>query len=294
MVLRGWGSGGTPSPSGPEDGEDGKRGDGPSQQPLREPISPTQHHLGMGQNQCWGAKRPQGLGMPCWDPAHLTLSPLPGVTYSDTVSATEPCKPCTQCVGLQSMSAPCVESDDAVCRCAYGYYQDEPSGSCKECRVCEVGFGLMFPCQDSQDTVCEECPEGTFSSEANFVDPCLPCTTCEENEVMVKECTAISDAECRGNVNFFPGRAVAEGRVGFIGTPVALPASVSLCATAMGRQGHVPGLGGENLGVPLRPPALGHCSVQLPTKAALAVSPRLPCKCLAPGSTQLFPGASLG
>ncbi|NXE12952.1 TNR16 factor, partial [Lophotis ruficrista] len=119
------------------------------------------------------------------------------VTYSDTVSATEPCKPCTQCVGLQSMSAPCVESDDAVCRCAYGYYQDELSGSCKECRVCEVGFGLMFPCQDSQDTVCEECPEGTFSSEANYVDPCLPCTTCEERGGMVKECTATSDAECR-------------------------------------------------------------------------------------------------
>ena len=143
-----------------------------------------------------------GMGTPCWDPAHLTLCPLPGVTYSDTVSATEPCKPCTQCVGLQSMSAPCVESDDAVCRCAYGYYQDEASGSCKECRVCEVGFGLMFPCQDSQDTVCEECPEGTFSSEANFVDPCLPCTTCEENEVMVKECTATLDAECRGKTAF--------------------------------------------------------------------------------------------
>lgn len=33
--------------------------------------------------------------------------------------------------------------------------------------------------------------------------------------------------------------------------------------------------------------------MQLPTKAALAVSPRLPCKCLAPGSAQVFPGASL-
>ncbi|KFP84369.1 Tumor necrosis factor receptor superfamily member 16, partial [Apaloderma vittatum] len=63
--------------------------------------------------------------------------------------------------------------------------------------VCKVGFGLMFPCQESQNTVCEECPEGTFSSEANFVDPCLPCTTCEENEVLVKECTPTSDAECR-------------------------------------------------------------------------------------------------
>ncbi|XP_066061198.1 tumor necrosis factor receptor superfamily member 16 isoform X2 [Chamaea fasciata] len=121
-----------------------------------------------------------------------------GVTFSDTVSATEPCKPCTQCVGLQSMSAPCVESDDALCRCAYGYFQDEASGSCRECRVCQAGFGLMFPCKDSQDTVCEECPEGTFSSVANFVDPCLPCTTCEENEVLVRECTAVADAECRG------------------------------------------------------------------------------------------------
>ncbi|NXO21746.1 TNR16 factor, partial [Cisticola juncidis] len=123
------------------------------------------------------------------------------VTFSDTVSATEPCKPCTQCVGLQSMQAPCVESDDALCRCAYGYFQDEASGGCRECRVCGAGFGLMFPCKDSQDTVCEECPEGTFSSEANFVDPCLPCTTCEENEVLVRECTAVADAECRARNN---------------------------------------------------------------------------------------------
>lgn len=133
-----------------------------------------------------------------WEQGSQTLPVPTGVTFSDTVSATEPCKPCTQCVGLQSMSAPCVESDDALCRCAYGYYQDEASGSCRECRVCPAGFGLMFPCKDSQDTVCEECPEGTFSSEANFVDPCLPCTTCEENEVLVRECTAVEDAECRG------------------------------------------------------------------------------------------------
>ncbi|KAF1468673.1 Tumor necrosis factor receptor superfamily member 16, partial [Pygoscelis antarcticus] len=146
---------------------------------------------------CKACNLGEGVVQPCGVNQTVCEPCLDSITYSDTVSATEPCKPCTQCVGLQSMSAPCVESDDAVCRCAYGYYQDEPSGSCRECRVCEVGFGLMFPCQDSQDTVCEECPEGTFSSEANFVDPCLPCTTCEENEVMVKECTAISDAECR-------------------------------------------------------------------------------------------------
>ncbi|KAM4884600.1 tumor necrosis factor receptor superfamily member 16 [Sylvia borin] len=140
----------------------------------------------------------EGVSQPCGANQTVCEPCLDSVTFSDTVSATEPCKPCTQCVGLQSMSAPCVESDDALCRCAYGYFQDEASGSCRECRVCQAGFGLMFPCKDSQDTVCEECPEGTFSSEANFVDPCLPCTTCEENEVLVRECTAVEDAECRG------------------------------------------------------------------------------------------------
>ncbi|NWS29500.1 TNR16 factor, partial [Polioptila caerulea] len=140
----------------------------------------------------------EGVVQPCGVNQTVCEPCLDSITFSDTVSATEPCKPCTQCVGLQSMSAPCVESDDTMCRCADGYFQDESSGSCRECRVCGVGFGLMFPCKDSQDTVCEECPEGTFSSEANFVDPCLPCTTCEENEVLVRECTAVEDAECRG------------------------------------------------------------------------------------------------
>uniref|UniRef100_A0A8B9SYT3 Nerve growth factor receptor n=1 Tax=Anas platyrhynchos TaxID=8839 RepID=A0A8B9SYT3_ANAPL len=140
---------------------------------------------------CKACNLGEGVVQPCGVNQTVCEPCLDSVTYSDTVSATEPC----------NMSAPCVESDDAVCRCAYGYYQDELSGSCKECRVCEVGFGLMFPCRDSQDTVCEECPEGTFSDEANFVDPCLPCTICEENEVMVKECTATSDAECRGTAS---------------------------------------------------------------------------------------------
>ena len=107
------------------------------------------------------------------------MPPIPlssGVTFSDVVSATEPCKPCTECMGLQSMSAPCVEADDAMCRCAYGYYQDETTGRCEACRVCEADSGLVFSCQDKQNTVCEECPDGTYSDEANHVDPCLPCT----------------------------------------------------------------------------------------------------------------------
>ncbi|XP_059852754.1 tumor necrosis factor receptor superfamily member 16 [Delphinus delphis] len=100
------------------------------------------------------------------------------------------------------MSAPCVEADDAVCRCAYGYYQDETTGHCEACRVCEAGSGLVFSCQDKQNTVCEECPDGTYSDEANHVDPCLPCTVCEDTERQLRECTRWADAECEE----IPGR----------------------------------------------------------------------------------------
>uniref|UniRef100_A0A8D0LCM8 Tumor necrosis factor receptor superfamily member 16 n=1 Tax=Sphenodon punctatus TaxID=8508 RepID=A0A8D0LCM8_SPHPU len=146
---------------------------------------------------CRACNLGEGMVQPCGVNQTVCEMCLDSVTYSDTVSATEACKPCTECVGLQSMSAPCVESDDAICKCVYGYYQDEASGACRECKICEKGYGLMFPCGDSQNTVCEECPEGTFSDEANHVDPCLPCTLCEENEVLIKECTPTSDAECR-------------------------------------------------------------------------------------------------
>ncbi|XP_015264711.1 PREDICTED: tumor necrosis factor receptor superfamily member 16 [Gekko japonicus] len=139
----------------------------------------------------------EGVIQPCGVNQTICEPCLDSVSYSDTVSATEPCKPCKECVGLQSMLAPCVESDNTVCKCIYGYYQDEDSGDCKECTVCEVGFGLVYPCSDTQNTFCEECPMGTFSDDANHVDPCFPCTICEENEIMTKECTAGSDAVCK-------------------------------------------------------------------------------------------------
>nr|XP_020669144.1 tumor necrosis factor receptor superfamily member 16 [Pogona vitticeps] len=138
-----------------------------------------------------GVIHPCGLNQTICEPC------LDSVTYSDTMSATEPCKPCKECVGLESMLAPCVESDNTVCKCMYGYYRDEMSNECKECKICEVGYGLVFPCGDSQDTMCEECPLGTYSDDANHMDPCFPCTVCEEDEIIIKECTTKSDAECR-------------------------------------------------------------------------------------------------
>ncbi|KAG8140124.1 hypothetical protein E2320_002845 [Naja naja] len=94
------------------------------------------------------------------------------------------------------MSAPCVESDNTICKCIYGYYRDK-NNKCKKCRICEIGYGLVYPCGENQNTWCEKCPAGTYSDEANHVDPCFPCTVCEEDEIMEKDCTATSDAKCR-------------------------------------------------------------------------------------------------
>ncbi|XP_018093536.1 tumor necrosis factor receptor superfamily member 16 [Xenopus laevis] len=121
---------------------------------------------------------------------------LDSVTYSDTFSHTEACKPCTECFGHKRMVAPCVESDDAVCACAYGYFMDENSAQCKLCKSCPEGFGMMMPCSSIEDTICEKCPEGTYSDEDNDRDPCLPCTICEDGEIEEKECTLTSDTVC--------------------------------------------------------------------------------------------------
>ncbi|KAM6450506.1 tumor necrosis factor receptor superfamily member 16 [Liasis olivaceus] len=138
----------------------------------------------------------EGVAQPCGVNQTICEPCLDSISYSDTVSATEPCKPCKECVGLESMLAPCVESDNTVCKCIYGFYRDE-SNKCKKCRICEVGYGLVYPCGENQNTWCEKCPTGTYSDEANHVDPCFPCTVCEEDEIIEKDCTATSDAKCR-------------------------------------------------------------------------------------------------
>uniref|UniRef100_A0A8C6XI44 Nerve growth factor receptor n=1 Tax=Naja naja TaxID=35670 RepID=A0A8C6XI44_NAJNA len=150
---------------------------------------------------CRACSSGEGVAQPCGVNQTVCEPCLDSVSYSDTVSATEPCKPCKECVGLESMSAPCVESDNTICKCIYGYYRDK-NNKCKKCRICEIGYGLVYPCGENQNTWCEKCPAGTYSDEANHVDPCFPCTVCEEDEIMEKDCTATSDAKCR---DFYPG-----------------------------------------------------------------------------------------
>ncbi|KAM4623239.1 tumor necrosis factor receptor superfamily member 16 [Discoglossus pictus] len=138
----------------------------------------------------------EGVTRPCGANQTVCESCLDSVTFSDKTSHTESCQACTECGGHTRMIAPCVETDDAICACAYGYFMNDKTKVCEPCQSCPLGSGMMLSCSTTQNTVCEKCPEGTYSDEDSSMDPCLPCTICEDEEITLEECTLVSDAVC--------------------------------------------------------------------------------------------------
>ncbi|XP_056871050.1 tumor necrosis factor receptor superfamily member 16 [Takifugu flavidus] len=122
---------------------------------------------------------------------------LDSETFSENYSHTEGCSPCTLCTGLMRMETPCTDSNDAVCICDYNYFLDSISGLCEPCTVCPAGQGVDLHCEYDHDTVCEECLDNTYSDRESSLDPCLPCTICdEETETELAKCTPSSDSVC--------------------------------------------------------------------------------------------------
>lgn len=116
-------------------------------------------------------------------------------TFSEHFSHTEKCQKCTQCTGLMRMETPCTDANDAICACNYGYYLNSMSGRCEPCTKCPEGQGMLMSCELNRDTVCEECTQETYSDQESSREPCMPCTSCDDTEVMT-ECTPISDTVC--------------------------------------------------------------------------------------------------
>ncbi|KAM4598546.1 tumor necrosis factor receptor superfamily member 16 isoform 1-T2 [Polymixia lowei] len=122
---------------------------------------------------------------------------LDSETYSEHYSHTEECRPCTQCTGLMRMQTPCTDSNDAICVCDYGFFLGEVSARCEPCTVCPAGQGVLAHCDHNHDTVCEECLDDTYSDRDSSLDPCLPCTICDEGiEEELAACTPVSDSVC--------------------------------------------------------------------------------------------------
>lgn len=138
----------------------------------------------------------EGVVTECGASQTVCAQCLDSETFSENYSHTEQCRPCTQCTGLMRMETPCTDSNDARCICNYNYFFNEVSGRCEMCTVCPVGQGVFLHCEHDHDTVCEECVDDTFSDQENALEPCLPCTICEEPEIQTAECTPTSDSIC--------------------------------------------------------------------------------------------------
>uniref|UniRef100_A0A8C6S9F5 Nerve growth factor receptor b n=1 Tax=Neogobius melanostomus TaxID=47308 RepID=A0A8C6S9F5_9GOBI len=137
-------------------------------------------------------------------------------------SHTEKCQKCTQCTGLLRMETPCTDANDAICTCNYGYYLNSLSQRCELCTKCPEGQGMLISCENDHDTVCEECNQDTYSDQESFREPCMPCTTCDESEV-VQECSPISDTVCLG-------KSFNDGGF-FVDPPLPLPTEITTSTT---------------------------------------------------------------
>ncbi|XP_028726913.1 tumor necrosis factor receptor superfamily member 23-like isoform X3 [Peromyscus leucopus] len=50
---------------------------------------------------------------------------------------------------------------------------------------------------------CEKCHEGTFTRASNGLESCILCSSCDERQEMVAECSATSDRKCQCQVGHF-------------------------------------------------------------------------------------------
>ncbi|KAL4617797.1 tumor necrosis factor receptor superfamily member 16 [Arapaima gigas] len=140
----------------------------------------------------------EGVVKPCGSSQTVCAQCLDSETFSENFSHTEPCQPCTKCTGLMRMQTPCTDTNDAVCVCDYGYYMSELTGTCERCTLCPVGFGVLGRCEPTHDTICEECEDSTFSDQESLLDPCMPCSICDDElEQQLETCTPIRDTTCR-------------------------------------------------------------------------------------------------
>uniref|UniRef100_S4RK23 Nerve growth factor receptor n=1 Tax=Petromyzon marinus TaxID=7757 RepID=S4RK23_PETMA len=118
-------------------------------------------------------------------------------TFSATESHVEECVPCSLCPARMRVHAPCTSTEDTVCECSSGLFADpQQVGACVECRVCPPGFGVVVQCSPDEDSSCAPCMSGFYSEESSDVEPCMPCSSCSEDQEVQQECTSSADTVC--------------------------------------------------------------------------------------------------
>ncbi|KAL9971969.1 hypothetical protein ACROYT_G018200 [Oculina patagonica] len=115
------------------------------------------------------------------------------------------------------------------------------STSCVDCEPCFPGQGLSIECGDhipvsfSADIKCLPCPQGVSFSGNHDTSSCTPCSSCAEDQVVLRNCSSEWDMNCtkRCHSKDRPVEAAPDiPATAATGTPITIPTPVSEVATA--------------------------------------------------------------
>nr|XP_043874638.1 tumor necrosis factor receptor superfamily member 11B-like [Solea senegalensis] len=80
---------------------------------------------------------------------------------------------------------------------------DPVSGRVLECDRCPPGTHLGAHCTPVRRSVCVQCPTGSFTERWNYIDRCLRCGVCAQNQVVRQECNATNNCQCECKQGFY-------------------------------------------------------------------------------------------
>ena len=149
---------------------------------------------------CDTCKRGSGATVACSPTNDTQCEPcIPGKTFnSDPVSYDSTCRACATCDNnTHFILHPCNATHNTLCVCPDGSYYDPDTDKCRFCELCGPGYGAAQRCGNGRNTVCEACVANvSYSNRHNYFTACTPCSTCSEEEVMLKACTETEDTIC--------------------------------------------------------------------------------------------------
>uniref|UniRef100_A0A8C4NET5 Nerve growth factor receptor n=1 Tax=Eptatretus burgeri TaxID=7764 RepID=A0A8C4NET5_EPTBU len=117
------------------------------------------------------------------------------ISFSSEYSHTAPCVSCRQCPLDMRVRGPCTHREDTECECSMNLFLST-DGTCQLCKDCKPGYGARFRCSSFSDVECYPCPPDFYSEHSNNQYPCMPCSSCSNDQKLVHECKPHLDTVC--------------------------------------------------------------------------------------------------
>ncbi|XP_013006330.1 tumor necrosis factor receptor superfamily member 23-like isoform X2 [Cavia porcellus] len=81
---------------------------------------------------------------------------------------------------------------------------DEYMSAGRCCKMCPAGYYVMNSCaKPHTHGVCGRCEPGTYTAHPNGLQSCRPCSTCQPDQEMVRDCSSVTDRKCECKQGYF-------------------------------------------------------------------------------------------